>query len=48
MYIYSPRGRRDKDRARSSRFRAKLKAKNRRRKNRMAGRRLGRGGSKTN
>ena len=40
MYIYSPRRRPNKDRARSSRLRAKLKAKNRRRKNRMAGRRL--------
>lgn len=39
MYIYSPRGRR-KDRTRSNRFRSKLKAKNRRRKNRMAGTRL--------
>jgi hypothetical protein len=46
MYIYSPRGRRDKDRTRSNRFRAKHKAKGRRRKNRMAGRRLSRGGSK--
>jgi hypothetical protein len=40
MYIYSPRGRRDKDRARSNRFRSKLKAKNRRRVNRMGKRRL--------
>ena len=39
MYIYSPRGRR-KDRTRSNRKSAKLKAKNRRRKNRMAGTRL--------
>jgi hypothetical protein len=48
MYIYSPRGRKDKNRGKSNRFRAKLKAKNRRRRNRMAGRRLSRGGSKTN
>jgi hypothetical protein len=40
MYIYSPRQRPNKNRARSSRFRAKLKAKNRRRVNRMARRRL--------
>jgi hypothetical protein len=40
MYIYSPRGRRDKDRTRSNRYRARLKAKNRRRVNRMARRRL--------
>ncbi len=40
MYIYSPRGRRAKDRSRSNRLRAKLKAKNRRRVNRMARRRL--------
>lgn len=40
MYIYSPRGRRSKDRTRSNRYRAKLKAKNRRRVNRMGRRRL--------
>jgi hypothetical protein len=40
MYIYSPRGRRSKDRTRSNRLRAKLKAKNRRRVNRMGRRRL--------
>jgi hypothetical protein len=40
MYIFSPRGQRNKDRGRSSRYRSKLKAKCRRRKNRMGGRRL--------
>lgn len=48
MYIHSPRGRKGRNRAKTSRLRAKLKAKNRRRKNRMAGRRLSRAGSKTN
>ena len=38
MYIHLARGQRK--RARTARHRAKLKAKNRRRKNRMAGRRL--------
>ena len=41
MYIYSPRGRRDKDRSRSNRLRSKLKAKNRRRVNRMGKKKLG-------
>jgi hypothetical protein len=40
MYLHSPRGRKNRVRNRSSRFRAKLKAKNRRRLNRMAGKRL--------
>lgn len=40
MYLHAPRGRKTRDRARSNRLRAKLKAKNRRRKNRMAGVRL--------
>ena len=39
MYLHSPRGRK-KNHNRSSRYRGKLKAKNRRRVNRMAGRRL--------
>jgi hypothetical protein len=37
MYLYSTTAARSKSRKRSSRFRAKLKAKNRRRVNRMAG-----------
>jgi hypothetical protein len=48
MYIYSPRGRKDKNRSKSNRFRAKLKAKNRRRVNRVHGRRMSRGGAKAN
>jgi hypothetical protein len=40
MYIYSKRSKRRKTRTRSGRHRAKLKAKNRRRVNGMAGRRL--------
>jgi hypothetical protein len=36
MFIWSTTSARSKDRKRSSRFRAKLKAKNRRRVNRMA------------
>ena len=40
MYLHSKTSARAKDRKRSTRFRAKLKAKNRRRVNRMAGRRL--------
>jgi hypothetical protein len=40
MYIYSPRNRPNKDRNRSSRYRSRLKAKNRRRVNRMGRRRL--------
>ncbi|MDD9941354.1 MAG: hypothetical protein OXU20_09980 [Myxococcales bacterium] len=40
MYIHMTRTSRDKDRKRTSRYRAKLKAKNRRRVNRMAGKRL--------
>lgn len=39
MYLHSPRGRK-RNRTRSNRYRAKLKAKNRRRVNRMAGKRL--------
>jgi hypothetical protein len=40
MYLFSKTSARSKNRKRSSRFRAKLKAKNRRRVNRMAGNRL--------
>ena len=40
MYIHMTRTSRAKNRARSNRYRAKLKAKNRRRVNRMAGKRL--------
>lgn len=40
MYIHMTRTSRPKDRTRSNRYRSKLKAKNRRRVNRMAGRRL--------
>ena len=40
MYIYTKRKTSDKKRNRSNRFRAKLKAKARRRFNRMDGRRL--------
>lgn len=40
MYLHSKTAARSKDRKRSTRFRAKLKAKNRRRVNRMAGRKL--------
>jgi hypothetical protein len=40
MYLHSPRGRKGRNRSRTNRFRAKLKAKNRRRLNRMAGKRL--------
>jgi hypothetical protein len=40
MYLFSKTSARAKNRKRSSRFRAKLKAKNRRRVNRMAGNRL--------
>lgn len=39
MFIFSRTSARSKDRNRSSRFRAKLKSKNRRRVNRMAGKR---------
>lgn len=39
MYLHMPRGQK-RDRNRSSRYRAKLKAKNRRRVNGMVGRRL--------
>jgi hypothetical protein len=41
MYLAISRKPRSRDRGRSSRHRAKLKAKNRRRVNRMAGRALG-------
>ena len=37
MYLYSTTAARSKGRKRSTRYRAKLKAKNRRRVNRMAG-----------
>jgi hypothetical protein len=37
MYLFSKTAARSKNRKRSSRFRAQLKAKNRRRVNRMAG-----------
>ena len=48
MYIYSKGKSRNKLRNRSNRFRAKLKAKNRRRLNRMAGKRIScRGTSKS-
>jgi hypothetical protein len=40
MYLHSKTSARAKDRKCSNRFRARLKAKNRRRVNRMAGRRL--------
>jgi len=40
MYLHSPRGRKTRNRSRSNRLRAKLKAKNRRRVNRMAGKRM--------
>lgn len=42
MFLFSKTSARSKDRKRSSRFRAKLKSKNRRRVNRMAGKKLGR------
>lgn len=41
MFLWSTTSARGKSRTRSNRFRAKLKAKNRRRVNRMAGRNLG-------
>jgi hypothetical protein len=41
MYLWSSRKPRKKDRTRSNRLRAKAKAKNRRRVNRMAGKKLG-------
>ena len=40
MYLHSPKGRKNRNRSRSNRLRAKLKAKNRRRVNRMAGKRM--------
>ena len=40
MYLHTPRSQK-RDRNRSSRYTAKLKAKNRRRVNRMQGRKLG-------
>jgi len=40
MYIHLSRTSRLKDRTRSNRYRSKLRAKNRRRVNRMAGKRL--------
>jgi hypothetical protein len=40
MYIFNPRGQRKKQRGKSNRYRAKLKAKNRRRVNRMGRKRL--------
>jgi hypothetical protein len=40
MYLWSTTSARSKNRKRSTRYRAKLKAKNRRRVNRMAGQRL--------
>ena len=40
MYIWSKKSRRVKNRTKTKRYRAKLKAKNRRRVNRMAGKRL--------
>jgi len=40
MYIYNPRGQKKRNRGKSNRFRAKLKAKNRRRVNRTGKRRL--------
>lgn len=42
MYLHSTTSARAKNRKRSTRYRAKLKAKNRRRVNRMAGTSLGR------
>jgi len=42
MFLWSTTSARSKNRKRSGRFRAKLKAKNRRRVNRMAGKTLGR------
>lgn len=42
MFLWSKTAARSKNRKRSSRFRARLKAKNRRRVNRMAGKKLGR------
>jgi hypothetical protein len=42
MYLHSTTAARSKSRKRSSRFRAKLKAKNRRRVNRMAGKKRAR------
>jgi len=42
MFLFSKTSARSKDRKRSSRYRAKLKGKNRRRVNRMAGKKLGR------
>lgn len=47
MFLWSSKSGRAKNRKRSTRFRAKLKAKNRRRVNRMAGRGLGRKRTKT-
>ena len=40
MYIHNPRGQKKRDRNRSSRYRASQKAKQGRRRNRMAGKRL--------
>lgn len=42
MYLYSKTAARSKNRKRSSRYRAKLKATNRRRVNRMAGKKRAR------
>ena len=44
MYLMISRTPRSRDRSRAKRHRAKLKAKNRRRVNRMAGRGLGKSG----
>lgn len=41
MFLWSKTSARSKNRKRSTRFRAKLKAKNRRRVNRMAGKKQG-------
>lgn len=41
MFLFSKTSARSKNRKRSSRYRAKLKSKNRRRVNRMAGKKLG-------
>lgn len=41
MFLWSTTSARSKNRKRSARFRSKLKAKNRRRVNRMAGKKLG-------
>jgi hypothetical protein len=46
MYLFSTTSARSKNRKRSTRYRAKLKAKNRRRVNRMARKPLGRRNSK--